>query len=392
MKYFSALALAFAGVSSAAAVNTNASPVSVSLSSMEDTTVKAVVTNNGDKGYNIMHKGTILDTVPVNKFKITKGADKAPFHGIRLRMGTTAFHQDDFTPLSPGESKEVVVDLASIYDLEESGAYDVSASGRFRVAEAGSIELVRGAGVRFSSNRVTINVDGQKAGQVTKAIHANLDSRSTVSDNCTAEQMSTINDGIAKCKSQANDAADAALNGSESKFEEYFMSNATEDREHVASRFKAVAKECGATSGGVLTIQCENTYGYCRSNDFAYTVSKDDVVVWCDEYWNSETETSKCHGNDKTGITIHEFTHSSSVFSPPTEDHAYGYEDCIELDSDDALENADTYEYYANGKLLVLQCTTTQISPNLTEYSHQPGLLDVIRLERKNWKVCRIFC
>ncbi|KAK3192537.1 hypothetical protein K4F52_001336 [Lecanicillium sp. MT-2017a] len=347
MKYsFSALALA--GMASAAAVNTNASPVSVSLSSMGDTTVKAVITNNGDKDYNIMHKGTILDSVPVNKFQVTKGADTASFHGIKVRMGTTGFHEDDFTALSPGESKEVVVDLASIYGLDKSGAYDVSASGRFRVAEAGSTELVRGAGVRFSSNSVKINVDGHKASQVTKAIHESLASRSTIDSDCTASQKTTVQDGIDKCKAQANAAADAAVNGSASKFKEYFMSTATKDRSYVADRFKAVAKECGATDGGVLTVHCKDTYGYCRSNDFAYTVSDDDTVVWCNEYYNAPLETSTCHGDDKTGTTIHEFTHASSVFDPPTEDHAYGYDDCVALDRAEALENADTYEYYAN--------------------------------------------
>ncbi len=355
MKYsFSAIALA--GLASAAAVNSNASPVSVSLSSMGDTTVKAVITNNGDKGYNIMHKGTILDHVPVNKFQVTKGAEMASFHGIKLRMGTTGFHADDFTALSPGESKEVVVDLAEIYGLDKSGVYDVMASGRFRVADADSTELIRGGGVRFASNSVSINVDGAKAGQVTKAIHANLEARSKIASDCTASQTTTVKDGIARCKSQANAAADAATNGSASKFKEYFKSTADKDRKYVASRFKAVAKECGATDGGVLTVHCKDIYKYCRSNDFAYTVSEDDAVVWCSEYYASSTETGTCHGDDKTGTTIHEFTHASSVFSPATDDYAYGYDDCVALDRAKALENADTYEYYANGKLLVLKC------------------------------------
>ncbi|KAJ3472928.1 hypothetical protein NLG97_g10627 [Lecanicillium saksenae] len=109
MKY-SLTAVALAGMASAAAVNTKelASPFTVSLSSVDHTTIKATITNTGNKGYNIMHKGTILDARPVNKFKVTKDSSKAEFHGVKLRMSGTDFEEADFTPLSPGESKEVV--------------------------------------------------------------------------------------------------------------------------------------------------------------------------------------------------------------------------------------------------------------------------------------------
>lgn len=75
MKYSIASLAATIGLASAAAVDTNAapSPLSVSLTPVGNSQVKAIITNNSNKGYNIFHRGTILDTkTPVDKFQITK--------------------------------------------------------------------------------------------------------------------------------------------------------------------------------------------------------------------------------------------------------------------------------------------------------------------------------
>lgn len=351
MKY-SFAALSLAGMASAAAINAKelASPISVSLASVDHTTVKATITNTGSQGYNIMHKGTLLDTLPVNKFRVTKDSASARFVGVKLRMSTTGFEADDFTALAPGESKEVVVDLAQLYGLDASGLYDINAVGSFRFAELNSTELVQGGRLSFTSNHLSLTVDGAKASQVTKAIHAALASRSTIQSDCSASQKTTIADGERRCAAQANAAATAALSGSATKFQEYFKSTATKDRQLVANRLKAVAKECTSTPGGILAVHCADVYNFCTSNTFAYTVSEDDAVVWCNQYWTHATETTQCHGDDKAGTTIHEYTHASSVFSPGTEDNAYGYADCMQLSRAEALNNADTYEYFANGK------------------------------------------
>ncbi|ATY59311.1 Peptidase deuterolysin [Cordyceps militaris] len=355
MKY-SITAITLAGLAAAAAINgKEGSPVTVSLSSVDHTTIKATITNNGDKAYNIMHKGTLLDSLPVDKFRVTRdGAadDAAPaaFHGVKLRMANTGFEEADFTPLAPGESKAVVVDVASLYALDTSGTYHVHAAGRLRFAEANSTELVRGRGLRFASNRLALDVDGPAARQVLRDVEARLAAmrRSTVQSDCTDAQKATVVDGLARCASQASKAADAALNGSAAKFKEYFMSTAAKDRQLVADRLTAVAKECDASPGGVLDLHCKDVYNYCASNTYAYTRSSANAVIWCKQYWNHDLETETCHGDDKTGTTIHEFTHADSVFSPGTDDNAYGYDDCMQLSRADALTNADTYEYYAN--------------------------------------------
>lgn len=44
-------------------------------------------------------------------------------------------------------------------------------------------------------------------------------------------------------------------------------------------------------------------------------------------------------------------THAPGVYSPGTEDNGYGYDAATALSSSQAVNNADSYALYANGKL-----------------------------------------
>jgi deuterolysin len=48
---------------------------------------------------------------------------------------------------------------------------------------------------------------------------------------------------------------------------------------------------------------------------------------------------------------LHEETHAPDVYAPGTLDNAYGYDAAIDLSTDAAVNNADTYALYANGTL-----------------------------------------
>lgn len=270
---------------------------------------------------------------------------------MKLRLATKNLPESSFTALAPGQSKEVLIDLAEIYDLT-SGIYDVVGKGHFRYAELNSTELV-GSVLPYTSNALAMNIDGVVAAQVTKAIDA-VEKRSTIQNDCTAAQKSVVAQSEAKCYNQAVAASKAALSGSATKFQEYFKSTATKDRQYVSKRFDAVAKECNNTPGGVLNVYCTDKYNYCDDGTFAYTVSSDNNVIWCAQYYSHPVETTSCHGDDKAGTTIHEYTHADSVFSPGTDDYAYTYANCVKLSREKALENADTYEYYANGEFSVI--------------------------------------
>jgi deuterolysin len=118
----------------------------------------------------------------------------------------------------------------------------------------------------------------------------------------------------------------------------------------VAARFSAVADECSQNGYGATTLHCADTYNACDSNTLAYTAPADNVVVYCPLYFNIlPVLTASCHGQDMTTTSLHEFTHAPAVFSPGTDDNAYGYDASVNLPSDLAVLNAETYALYANG-------------------------------------------
>lgn len=53
---------------------------------------------------------------------------------------------------------------------------------------------------------------------------------------------------------------------------------------------------------------------------------------------------------DQATTVLHEFTHAPGVYAPGTDDHGYGYAASTALSASAALNNADSYALYANGK------------------------------------------
>jgi len=136
------------------------------------------------------------------------------------------------------------------------------------------------------------------------------------------------------------------------RFYEYFRTTDSGVRGTVAARLSAVANECSSSSGGATTLWCSDIYNACDSNTLAYTSPSDNVVVSCPLYFsNLPVITRSCHAQDMATTTLHEFTHAQGVFSPGTDDNAYGYSASVSLSSGAAVLNADTFALYANGEL-----------------------------------------
>jgi deuterolysin len=64
--------------------------------------------------------------------------------------------------------------------------------------------------------------------------------------------------------------------------------------------------------------------------------------------------TNTCHNQDQATTVLHEETHAPDVYAPGTLDNAYGYDAAMDLSTDGAVNNADTYALYANGTYLSL--------------------------------------
>lgn len=156
---------------------------------------------------------------------------------------------------------------------------------------------------------------------------------------------------FSSCTRLAKAAADRAQNGSGERLIEYFGSRSSQVRKTVAGVFQRIADECDSTQAGVAEQYCSDALDYCGDDDgvLAYAVPSMNVMVSCNIYYSAlPALTTQCHRQDQATTTLHEVTHLRSVAG--TTDLAYGYSLAVQLSTSQALNNADTYTLYANGK------------------------------------------
>ncbi|KAL6713807.1 hypothetical protein ACLMJK_008299 [Lecanora helva] len=320
--------------------------VSVTLSSVQGTTVKASIKNNAAEALNLLKAGSFLDPAPVYKATVFKNGNALPFNGLLLRTKSTNLTTDAFTSLAPGATTESTFDLAAVTDLKAGGAFEVIAEGAFAVAAADATSL-SDSKVAYRSNTLSITVDGAAAAKVAPAIKI-LDDR-TVETSCSGAHKTSLTNALSRAVQLSNAAANAATSGSAAKFNEYFKTTAASARNTVAARLRGVAAQAGSINSGSTRYYCSDPYGYCDPNVLAYTLPSQNLIANCPIYYSGlPLLTSTCHAQDQTTTSIHEFTHAPATYNPGTADNAYGYAASTALSSAKAILNADTYALYSN--------------------------------------------
>jgi deuterolysin len=271
---------------------------------------------------------------------------QVPFEGIKLRLFLKGLSSADFVTLAAGESKEVTVETAALHPLNDGGDFDVFAKGLLPYAEEASTELT--GSLDYESNKLTMSIDGAQAATVAKAIVK----RTTIGSSCTGSKLSAVRTALSNCARLATSAASAASSGT--KLSTYFKSTSSSTSSTVAARLRAVASDCGGSSSKTST-NCNDPYQGCSDNVLAYTVPSANFITYCPIYFSDlPALASGCHDQDQATTTLHEETHAPGVYSPGTQDLGYGYSAASRLSSSQALNNADTYALYANGKLQTL--------------------------------------
>lgn len=260
-------------------------------------------------------------------------------------------------PIAAGQTLYQDVDLAEFHNLEDD-TYDVSTAGYLPYAEGGSRALC-GSSHSYTSNTLSIPVEGARARQVTKAIDRLEIKRTTIQSDCSSQQSSSITAANQECVTMANNAASAATSGSGSLFETYFGSSSTSTRQTVADNFQKIAQECSSTPGGNSESHCTDPYGSCGGTLLAYTIwrdgggfgqsaSRQGTLYYCPRYFDVlAAAPAQCQQQSQATNTLHETSHAVLA----TEDLAYGFSGVTRLSTEQAVVNADTYALYANGEL-----------------------------------------
>jgi deuterolysin len=198
--------------------------------------------------------------------------------------------------------------------------------------------------VPFSSNSILAKVDGVQARQIHQEFH---NRRSIVQSDCTGTKKTKQVAALANCKTLANAAGTAAGTNS-AKVIEYFKTASAATT--LKTVFAKVATECGSSTSGVAKQYCTDVYSSCSSGVLAYTLPSGSFMVSCPLYFSAlPALTKSCHAQDQATTTLHEVTHLSQIKG--TQDLGYGYAAATKLSSAQALNNADSYALFANGKL-----------------------------------------
>jgi deuterolysin len=178
-------------------------------------------------------------------------------------------------------------------------------------------------------------------------VHAN-----TLEYDCSSSQSTAVTNANRACASMASAAAEAAESGSAETIESFFKDSSQSTRSAVAASFRKVAEECSTTPGGTGTSYCTDQRNNCGSDGLlAYTYWTNTgpnehfgSTYYCPRYFSVLPATGYlCDDQSQASNTLHETTHAVLA----TQDIAYGLENVMRLSSGQALQNADSFTYYA---------------------------------------------
>lgn len=271
---------------------------------------------------------------------------KVAFAGIKVRVHTENIPEDSFQVIAPGQTVETSFDVAELHDLSNGGAFDIASAGSLSTASIDSTELT--GAVEFTSNTLTANINGAEAEKVRR----DFIKRSAVQADCTGSKRSSSITALSNCRSLAQAAASAASSNT-AKVQEYFKSTSSSTISTLRNVFNRVASECGSSTSGASKTYCTDVYGNgCASNVLAYTLPSGSYIVNCPLYFSAlPALTRSCHAQDQATTTLHETTHLSQIAG--TDDLGYGYAAATRLSTASALNNADSYALFANGKSIL---------------------------------------
>ncbi|KAK2871602.1 hypothetical protein FQN49_003018 [Arthroderma sp. PD_2] len=354
LAFLAAIGAPVALAASIPAVAMNHSLIDVQLSAFGNSMVKAVITNTGDRALNLLRFNTIMDEHATRKVMVYQDGAEIQFTGMLPRYKTSDLSADYFVSLGPKASVEHSFDLAATHDLSKGGKITVMAHGTVPTAEEHGTTIT--GHTLYESNEITMEVDGKKAAAVEQAMgkipsSGSIDKRTGINTrSCHGSQLRVLETALSNSARLAQAAARAAQSNPR-KVKEYFKATDRRTVHTIASRFESVARESSSKTSGGTTYYCNDSMGGCHHGVLAYTLPSQNLVVNCPIYYSDLPALARsCHAQDQATTTLHEFTHNPAVVSPATQDLGYGYRRASALPASKAIQNADSYALFANGK------------------------------------------
>lgn len=170
-------------------------------------------------------------------------------------------------------------------------------------------------------------------------------------DGCTGEQVRVIEAALGGAKNLTLNAAVAV--GDTPHYRQWFGEFSPVRGEKVRASLKSIVT---AIRGGAVTVRCEVVADNgCAQDEYAWVYSDQPYLIRvCPPFFDLQTMAELRPGSPRSlngtreGTIIHEISHF--VHLAATEDHCYSRDVCAEMARNDtrrAIENADSYQYFA---------------------------------------------
>jgi len=317
--------------------------VQVTVERMENSNVNATltITNNGNGQQKIL--GWYTDLEEEHIFKVMRDGVEVDFFGRHYKRQAPV--EKDFIKLKSGESLSKTFELTSLYDMNEAGNYEVT----YNVT---SFNLFNNKGQqkkveKLQSNAAYIYLDGFES----KGATANkgkpgggasgCTSGTCFTGRCSAGQKTDLISALAAANQIANGSVaylnSHSANNVSARYNTWF-GNVTSARYNTAtSHFNAINDTIDTKP---ITFDCS-----CKKSYFAYVYPDQPYKVYmCKAFWSA----NELGTDSRAGTIIHELSHFTAVAG--TDDVVYGQSGAQSLansDPDQALNNADSHEYFA---------------------------------------------
>jgi hypothetical protein len=315
------------------------------------------LTNESDKPITVLKWDTPLEGFKSNMFHVEYAGKQAVYLGRVYKRGVPT--EDDYITIHPGKTVKQAVDFTEAYDIAEAAHYSVKYKTallhagieepkllmkRYMMPRPVAAVAVRGntAVFKLQENRKAKTLNGVEIAWM--KMKGPGPAKKTPSFNgCSLSQQGTITKALAQAVKFAAEAR-SALSGAPGwarptapRYKEWF---GTYDSTRYSTVNTHYDKIWDALANQNVTFDCSHT-----DNAYAYVYpTKPYIIYLCKLFWPAPLA-----GTDSQGGTIvHETSHFNVVAS--TDDHVYGQAGARNLAKtkpDDAIDNADSHEYFA---------------------------------------------
>jgi len=322
--------------------------INVAVDKKENGEVNATltITNNGNGQQKLLSWYTDLEEE--NIFQVRRDGVEVEFFGPHYKRHAPV--ENDYIKLKSGESLSQTFELTSLYDMSEVGSYEItydvhslqlfSNKGQQKKAERMEVEAM------MSNTEVLYLDDVSFKGSANKGKPGGGGSSDCIggtcfTGRCSSSQQTEIISAL--------DAADQIANNAVSYFNSHSANNTTTRYETwfgqaTSSRYNTAASNFDAINDAIdnqpVAFDCS-----CKKSYFAYVYPNQPYKVYlCRAFWDA----NELGTDSRAGTIIHEISHFNAVAG--TDDVVYGQSGAQSLansDPDQALNNADSHEYFA---------------------------------------------